>query len=237
MMIYWLRGAGLIAVLTLVGFGAWWLRLDAVSVVGISGDEQVAVEAGAAQYLNDGWTHRWPLSFEADELRGRLLAAERGSVQDIASIETRWLSGEVVVAVVPRTPAIAWKTKETVWELDREGVALQISSAPDPSLPLVVDTTGISFVKGDSVVPQRFIDFVATTKANLGDAVSGLRVGEATTELWVDLHEGYTIRMSTLEEPRQQLELAETAKQQAARESVTINEYIDVRLGHKAYYK
>lgn len=190
---------------------------------------------------------------EIDKLYGKnILTFTSGGLEkelaqrqtSIGSLEIRrGLPNILKVKVNVRAPEIAWKSNNTIYYLNENGVAFELNQpdikASDGSpLPVVEDTQNVKVTPGSQIVTSEFIDFIQNfvikSKKDLNIQITAIRVGETTFQIEADTDQNFKIIASTIGNLDNQLKaLAKLLETNRA----DIHEYADLRVEGKVYYK
>jgi cell division septal protein FtsQ len=146
-----------------------------------------------------------------------------------------------VLEMTERQPLLAWKSGVQVFALDVEGVAVSYQSDVGLKLPVVEDSTNLPVKIGDRVVPARFVSFatgvIATMPKKTGLQITGLRIPDTTSELYVVTSRKFFIKFDTTREVDEQVGDLKAVLDTLSKQNKTPAEYIDLRIAGKAYYK
>lgn len=213
--------------IALIILGVLVSRIDSVTISGVNDEE---LEQNIRQSARDRFHFQW----QVDE--PSVAGLERIYDEEIYSLDYSQdlLSRGLTLSAEERTPVINWDNGETTYLLDREGVVTEQASQDD--LPWIVDNAGLPLELGNQAVPEDFIDFakdVASSDMN----VARMRIVETSGELYVELESGYYVRFATNENFDTQIDSMQRTQRIAREKGDTIDEYIDVRIPYKAYYR
>lgn len=150
------------------------------------------------------------------------------------------LPTDLLIQVEERQPSLTWKSADKTYILSEEGKAFTVLQKSDPKLPLIVDQTNLPVDLGTQVVPKTFIVFANSVFSGLtkqGIAVEQASVTESTSELYVKTKKGYTIKFDTERTAEQQLNDLSLLLSSLSKQKKTVNEYIDLRIPQKVFYK
>lgn len=148
----------------------------------------------------------------------------------------------IIVKVTEQKPSILWSSGNTLSIIGANGHAYdgEITDLMKQKLVTVVDTTNLPVKKGEKVVAQEFVDFVNALHEQLlnkGVTVSQYQIGDTTTELIVKTGQGYYVRFDTTRPVEQQLQDLSAVQAQMKKSGKKANEYIDLRINGKVFYK
>ena len=221
-----LMGAGAVVaiVATLVAifhFG----KINQVEVVGIeSSDDREVLE----EYALEQYSYLWqPLfsNLEPSDLPSNVTAVR---------LESNWAEQTLTVSALDENeqmqePVAIWQSNDETFGVSRQGFIVEESH---DGLPTIDDESNLDVDTGDRVGPESFIEFVLDVEASTLE-VREYRVIDTTRELYADLNSGYYVRFDTEGDSSLQLDNVERVQSQAD----NIDQYIDVRIPFKAYYR
>lgn len=214
---------GVVFVLLISGF--FWL--GSIAEVEVSGVDNAPVVSNQAQ---EEFTFQWQVS----EARLRQLPAlSELSIAEL-TFSRPWWQRTLVVTITPYEPVLAWQSGERLYLIDAAGIVTQ--AVEDSDLPKVVDAAQLPVEVNNQIAPRQFVDFV-TRVASSELEWTTVRVLETTAELHVTLKSGYDVRFATGEDLDTQLDNLRRVQAQAKESGERIEEYVDVRLPYKAYYR
>lgn len=153
---------------------------------------------------------------------------------------SRQLPNDLKVAVTFRTPALLWRSNDSIYVLAANGNAIAQPKTTNFNLPTVVDTTNLPVKLGDQVVPSSFINFTQSLVGKLSTAkleVKELSVPETTTELYIQTKQGYIIKFDTTKRVEDQFSELQLVLQTLKAQNKTPQQYIDLRIENRAFYK
>lgn len=227
----------LIGIILLV---AIW-SIFSIREVRVEGNQYVTTQA--IQKLADASFERHPFSRSTLTLNFANLSTELATADQRLKevvIARSWPSA-VVIKVVERQPSLGWKSGAQTYVLDPEGVAVAYQTDTSLKLPVVEDSTNLPIKIGDHVVPTRFVRFVAdlinTMPKSSGLQITGMRVPDTTSELYVTTSRKFFIKFDTTREASEQIGDLKLVLDTLAKQKKTPGEYIDLRIAGKAYYK
>ncbi|MBI2589988.1 hypothetical protein HYW32_03145 [Candidatus Berkelbacteria bacterium] len=147
------------------------------------------------------------------------------------------------IEIAVRTPILAWRSGDTTYLLDEQGIAFQagVGVAVDEqgkSLITVVDNFRQPIVLGKQLVRRQFITMAAelsrTFPVQFPLIIDRLEVGQTTFELVVVTNAGWKAYFDTTRDLEPQLE---SLKKIFENFHDAIKEYVDLRIVGRAYYK
>ncbi len=225
----WKMGAACVCMLGVIG--AVWI-FGRVETVEVTGTNDTAIKNELTEQIQRDYTFLWEAYTRSP---GKTLVYP-DMVADV-DVSPRWRNQQLVAAVTMHQPAVLWRTGDTVYAVGREGYVLRNVSDPDKvDAPLVHDASDLPTEVGEHVVPEHFISFTRRV-ADADLSITRLRIINTTSELYADLAGGYYVRFDTTGSAKTQLENVMRVQQTARDQGETIDQYIDVRLPYKAYYK
>lgn len=222
-----IRALSVTLLVLLTIFAGWLFRVDSVEVDGLE-DDQLAKEL--SQQALDNFSFQWQVTEES--IAG--LQQDHSSSIRFLEAESDLLRGRLLLKATERQPAINWRSDENTYLIDKEGIVLEQSA--DGSLPLVVDNAGLPVELSQQAVPAQFVEFATIVAASDID-MRHMRIVETSSELYAELDSGYYVRFSTNEDANTQIDSLRRTQELARERGDSIDEYIDVRIPHKAYYR
>lgn len=145
----------------------------------------------------------------------------------------------LVVKVVEHETSIIWVTGGQKYLVNRNGVVYEHAPEDSPLLP-VEDLKNIEVSLNQQIVAPAFIDFVSSFVANLprrtNISIRRIVVPETTFEIEMETDEGWKIILDTTASYEEQLNnLVRVLRELQGEEG--IEEYVDLRIGKKVFYK
>lgn len=227
-----LRLSLLIALLAVVSAGLYFTRVESVRVEGVQ-DE--SLKDDIKRQVADSNEFLWQI-YTSDTRRTVDYPASVAGVD----LKADWNNGIITAVIRSHSPELIWRTGESSFVIDERGFATsKLEAAKNEgtdSLPAVRDDSSLPVEAGGQVVPEEFVAF-ATNVANSGLPVEKLRIIDTSRELYADLDKGYFIRFDTTRPVDSQIDSVRRTQKLAERNNDVIEQYIDVRLQHKAYYR
>lgn len=180
--------------------------------------------------------------------RNLLTLDETGLSKDLLASNYRYKSvnfgrhwpNKLEIKVSERQPSLNWQTGGQTYTLDIDGSLIGPAEAGS-TLPTVVDSANLPVKAGDKVVPAKFVkfctDIVDQMPKRAGIGVTGLRVPDTTSEVYVSTNKGYLIKFDTTREASGQISDLVNVLATLSRIKKTPAEYIDLRVENRAYYR
>lgn len=149
---------------------------------------------------------------------------------------------KIEIVLVPEVAKIVWHSGEKLFLVNSAGIILgrieedeRLSKYAD--LPVVDDLSGLFFEDGDRVVGRDFVLFLETVKFDIETSikkeVEAFEVVETTFELHVKMKDGFSVYFDALRDPQTQVEKLSIF----LKNDIFVNDYIDLRVPGKVYYK
>lgn len=135
-------------------------------------------------------------SYPEAEVESRLLA----TFPHVSAAQVQVRPGSVIVRLAGRGTLFVWKSGETGYLVDTQGIAHAVANG-DEAVPVVTDTTGLTVQPGSTVVPMRFLRFLgqwqeAAKQQGFPDQLA-YRVGASTLQVEVEVQPGVTALLPT----------------------------------------
>lgn len=158
---------------------------------------------------------------------------------DTATFEKNIFSKTLTVRIVEHETSIIWVTGGEKYLVNRNGVVYEHAPDDSPLLP-VEDIKNIEVSLNQQIVAPAFIDFVSSFVANLprrtNISIRRIVVPETTFEIEMETDEGWKIILDTTASYEEQLNnLVRVLRELEGDEA--IEEYVDLRIGKKVFYK
>mgnify|MGYP000855303582 CR=1 FL=1 len=229
-----------LAVITLVGVGllgasTWFLAIKHVNVA--ASEQQEAITKDIWRQLQAGW---WPPTLVAVDIPTLESAVKKAHpIVKTVAIQRRW-PNTLDVTVELKSPKLAWFSGSQLMVLDADGSAIGGLSAADTKLPVVYDGSNLPVEAGQTVVRPQFVSFVQELIAGLntrGIGITKLKVGQTTLDLTVETAKTYQLIFDTARPAEEGLRDLDAVLKTAIAQKKPVNEYIDLRISGKAYYK
>lgn len=228
-----LRACLLIAAIAIISSVLYFTKVDSVRVEGI---QDQSVKNDIKHQVADNHKFLWQIYTDDSNQTVDYPA-------NIAGIDLKadWRNKVITAEIRTHPPALIWKTGRESYIITEHGFAVSVSDSETEggdtdSMPIVQDDSNLPIEVGEQVAPKEFVDF-ATRVVDSGLPVEKLRIIDTTRELYADLDQGYFIRFDTTGSVDSQIDNVRRTQKLAERNNDVIEEYIDVRLQHKAYYR
>ncbi len=152
-----------------------------------------------------------------------------------------WPNG-LELRVTERIPSLIWKSANKSYQLDIDGTVIAEVAGEGSKLPVVLDGTNLPVKVGERVVGARFVEFctglVQAMVGQTGLGITGMRIPDTTTEVYVTTSKGYVVKFDTTRSVQDALASLNRVLAELARlKKPPPSEYIDLRIAGKAYYK
>ncbi|HPN67694.1 MAG TPA: FtsQ-type POTRA domain-containing protein [bacterium] len=234
---FWL----LISVLLLMLFGVVYLLFFSdyfkIKIINIDGAGE-EMQNEIKEMLS--WETEYMILFNNNAFRDEI----NNKWNDFAVVEVqKQYPNTISVTLVPEVPKVIWHSGNKLFLVNDKGMVLGGIEEPERlakynNLPVVDDLSGLSFEKGDRVVGGDFVTFLDSVKNGIENSVrkqiEAFVVAETTFELRVKMKDGYVIYFDALRDPQTQVEKLNLFLKDG---KVLFNEYIDLRVPGKVYYK
>lgn len=191
------------------------------------------------QYLVEHPLERFGTVLNGGQLEG-YLKARQGEVRSLA-LHRDWYGGGTEFLVTFREPLLVWQTAGKQFYVDSQGAAFSYNHFDEPAV-VVADESGISpEIGGGAVASTRFISFLG----RMVGAVNGYAKGNvesvilpaSTREIDLKLQgRAYPIKTHIDRDPLEQAEDIANALTYFDQKGIK-PEYVDVRVGNKAFWK
>jgi cell division septal protein FtsQ len=211
------------------------LAVREVKVEAPAGEQNLAVKRLAQDYLKKQVIPANLLTVNTRRMGESMLSAEP-RLKDVA-IKRAWPDG-LNIKVTTKHPALVWQSGEQRFVLDSDGTL--IGYGDQIKLTVVVDTTGLPVKVGDRVVPAKFVQFCTSMAAGLprlGIKVVSMAVFDTTSEVEIKTDKGYVLKLDTTRDAASQLQDLESVLMTLSKLRKVPQEYIDLRVERKAYYR
>lgn len=184
----------------------------------------------------EDWRQGSTLTLDTEKMEGELLAAK----PQLKSVEVR-RDGLRTITVngTLKSPALGWSSGGQNFLLDRDGTAIG-PLLDGNKVPVIFDGSNLPVKVGTRVASPRFVAFAAEVPGGLAAAglgLKGLRVQETTYDLWAETAAGYRIIFDTNRDLSEQIEDLKLVQASLKAQGRVPAEYIDLRVGDKAYYR
>ncbi len=227
----------LITSLIWVIFFSGWLNIRSISLQGKHSLTKETVASDIESYLKEFPTQRNVLFLQPSEL-ARYIEDQHPTINKV-NINRTLLLG-VKVNINETQPALVWQSAGRLWLVGEDGHILRVAQASDTSYGRVVDTAQIEVREGDKVADARFVEFTRSLFSQANEkniTIEYLSIGETTREVLAMVKGGVVIKMAVERGAGEQLEAYLATVADAKKAGRAINEYVDVRVVGKTYYK
>lgn len=154
-------------------------------------------------------------------------------------VKRRW-TNRLLIEVSEKHPAMWWQTGGVKYLLDTDGSIIGLADDAKP-LVTVIDSTNLPVKVGDRVVPPKFMRFcselIDVMPGRVGIEIKELRIPDTTSEVYVHTNKGYLIKFDSTRAAGDQVEDLRNVLQLLSSTKKAPQEYIDLRIEHKAYYR
>lgn len=210
---------------------------------GLLRDRQVYQHAGQA-LLASSPLNRSKITINALDISRRL--NEQFPEIDTAVVALPLMSRRPVITIRPSAPALLLSTREGIYVLDVKGRAILNASdvgtsATATGLPVVTDESGLEIKLGKAVLPRHSVEFISDLQAQLSN--KGLKIDTLTLPALADeLHvrlenQPYFVKFNMATDARISAGTFMAVKERLERDGQIPDEYIDVRVEERAYYR
>ena len=148
----------------------------------------------------------------------------------------------IEVTMLVEEPKLVWNSGGQLYLLNGSGIALNQISEQDRlekymAMPVVGDLSGLPVDEDVKVVSREFVEFLYQVKSDIENSlnkqIEAFEIAETTFELRVRLKDGFEVYFDTLRNPHDQVEKLNIF----LNDGILVNEYIDLRVPGKVYYK
>ncbi|MDB5178448.1 MAG: Cell division protein FtsQ [Patescibacteria group bacterium] len=225
----------LILLLAAAGYGLWQaFAITTVSVKNTARREEIRQET--LKLVGGSWRIGNLLTFNEEELVSKL--QQDDPLLRSVTVKRR-LFHTIEITAVMKQPSMGWSSGNQGFLLDRDGTAIGVFP-PGSQLPLVVDGSNLPVQVGARVTSGRFVGFVTELVPALaaeGIGVRGFNVKETTLDLDVVTNRGYRLIFDTSRGVAEEMVDLRAVQKLLATQKKAPAEYVDLRVGGKAYYK
>jgi cell division septal protein FtsQ len=159
----------------------------------------------------------------------------------IESIHIRLSIPLRLVAVVQLQHAqLRWRSGVENFAVSDDGRAFRTVTQDDGQFAQVVDNSNIPIHEGQQVASGQFVKFVREINSEMpaiSGPISNYDIYDTTFELSAVTSNGYRIKFDTTRSSQDQLHDLKAVLDLAKRQNKKINEYVDVRIAGRAFYK
>lgn len=206
-------------------------------------DAQVYQQAGHA-LLASSPLNRSKVTIDTLSISRRL--SEQFPEIERAVVTLPLMNRRPVITIRPSEPALLLSTRNGLYVINAKGQAILTASeagvsAPATGLPVVTDESGLEIELGKAVLPRHSVDFISGLQAQLSN--KGLKIDTLTLPALADeLHvrlesQPYFVKFNMATDVRIAAGTFMAVKERLERDGQIPDEYIDVRVEERAYYR
>lgn len=241
------------------GYGGWWRMLVIAFIVlllfggsvyllffsdyfriknlEISGDGKPEVVERIKEMMK--WETEYMVLFNETAFADSIL--NRWDDLSEVKVERIW-PATVKIELAEVRPVLIWNSEGKLFLVDKTGsVMKQIDEKTRlesyNTLSVIGDLSGLPVEENKKVVSRSFINFVERVKKDINESVKkeieAFEVKETTFTLRVRMKDGYEVYFDTLRDPDVQVEKLNSF----LKNNILVDEYIDLRIHGKVYYK
>lgn len=207
----------------------------------ITPQDSKSYEDTIQKYLNSRPFERSRLTLDTIKLAAYLQENGHPEIASVSPILEFAGLGATNITLTPRQPVVSWHTGSATMYVDINGNAFERNYFSEPTIE-VVDETGIQTSDNQVLVSNRFLAFIGKAVGRLAD--QGLTVtkivlpSNTTRQIQVSLEGvGYPVKLSVDRPAGEQAQDAARSIRYLTKQGLQPKEYIDVRVGGRAYYK
>lgn len=211
-----------------------------VSTQGGGKEDYSEIENYVADYLDKSIFNKNKLSFDKTELEREL--QKNFSDIESAQVNIQFLNNRLQIIVAPRSPFAVWISKSGNYLMDKNGVLFIESDSIDTGLIQINDTTSVDYETGSSAISPSDARFISEITPKL-EMIYGAPVDKyfISDELRSIEAKPKSVKYSVYLDPTRgvedQVEDLKAAISFLDKKSITVSEYIDIRIDDKALYK
>lgn len=195
------------------------------------------------QYIQKSLVNRSKITIDTLAL-SQNLRTRFPEVKDV-TVTMPLLGRRPIIHITPALPSVLLSTPSGLYVLDNKGRAIltaaQAVSPAAAELPLVVDESAADITIGKGVLPVQTVTFIEVVLAQLKAKqlpVESVTLPTAAEELHIKLKDHtYFVKLNTTSDPKQAIGTFLAVKSHLETDKKTPNEYIDVRVEERAYYR
>ncbi len=212
-------------------------RIFILDTLEIKGQHLVRRDEIEAVVFPSGFKSINAVTYGEGRARRKLLAA----IPQIREVEfeKNLVSKTITIQIKENDTAVIWVTDGKKYLVNRLGVVYQEAPENSPLLP-VEDLKNVPVGLNQQIVSPEFIEFVSGFVANLprrtNVAVRRITVPETTFEIEVETDEGWKIILDTTASYEDQLNNLVRILRELPTD-LPIQEYVDLRIGKKVFYR
>ena len=227
----------------ITGLVVWWVFLSGffrVREINVKGNKTASAEEVREQLtklMNSSVVGKNIIFIDTNKLAGQY--AEKNPQLGNIKIKKKFLN-TIEVSMVERQPSLIWKSGNTSYVLSEDGRAFSQWEGGNTELSIVTDSTNLPVTLGQQVVPASFIAFARQLIAQLNAqniAYDGISVPETTSEIYVKTKAGYLLKFDSTRPVEDQIADLKAVLASLAKQKKKPNEYIDLRISGKVFYK
>lgn len=217
--------------------GTTLLKVKEVTVEGVEGTTAQDVEKNIQLQLSENLFSGNLFSLNTKQIEQTALKQN----PLIESIHIRLSIPLKLVAVVRLHHAqLRWRSGVENFAISDDGRAFRGVTQDDSQFAQVVDNSNIPLHEGQQVASEQFVKFVREINAELPAIVGPINnydIYDTTYELSALTSSGYRIKFDTSRPSTNQLRDLKAVLELTKKQGKKINEYIDVRIDNRAFYK
>lgn len=213
-------------------------QINTINVQGPNTTLSQELQKGTEQYLDSRLFGRNWFLVSTQELRSTLQKSFNG--QESIAVDKVFPS-KLVIKTDEQKPAIIWKTGSRRFVVSINGrVMSELQPNQDASYAVVTDNSNIPVSIGDNVASREFVSFTTAVadymkSNNLGSGE--LNISETTGELNAKASAGYVIKFDATTDSAVQIRSLQAILDHLKATNKKPNEYIDLRIEGKAFYR
>lgn len=222
------------AVVVVVAVGGWAVHTyTQIQTVTVTAEVDADLEQQLSAAVTEAYTYTWEVY-----TRPRAIEQQLPATIEAVDLEVDWLHRDVHLGVDAdvHRPLTRWSSDEQDYVIDTRGIVIGLAETEHDDLPRLVDESNLELEVGERVAPSSFAEFTDAIITSDLD-IERMRITETTRELLVDVEAGYYVCFNTEESAATQLDNLRRARDIIAAEDDSVEEYIDVRIPYKAYYR
>jgi len=228
----------LVLVLVYLIFFSGIFKVSRVDVQGPNKELSQDLELESSRYIKSLFTGNNWLFINSADLKSRLEKTFTG--QESISVK-KTFPNKIEVKTDEQKSAIIWRTGNARYIISINGRSLsELKDQNTTGLPTVIDASSIPVKIGDRVASRDFVDFTLKLNEFFKDKkieVEQFYITETTSELNVKLKDGYVIKFNTSDPTDAQIRSLSATLDLLKSQNKKPNEYIDLRVTGKAFYK
>ncbi|MFZ5392482.1 MAG: cell division protein FtsQ/DivIB [Patescibacteria group bacterium] len=205
--------------------------------VQITGDTKQEIVDGIKEMLK--WDTEYMIMFNEQQFGDSVL--KRWDDLAEVKVEKDW-PANLKIELTEEVPVLIWNSEGKLFLVDKTGVVMKQIDEKERLelynlLPVVGDLSGLPVEENKKIVSRSFISFIDEVKKGINESIKkeieAFEIKETTFTLRVRMKEGYEVYFDTLRDPQTQIvKLNSFLKNQ-----ILVDDYIDLRVNGKVYYK